>query len=394
MKKWNVIYVNWDCFGGEDAVQALNNLGHHVYVTQMSEKCHTAYDEAFAIKLKRIIKEECGDVVFTFNYFPMISEVCQEVKCRYLAWVYDNPSTKVYDKSVKNECNYVAIFDSAMVNELQGKGVETVHYVPMAVNVKRMKEMQITKADKEKFQTDISFVGSFYDEGHNFYERLLEKTKDKELQGYIDGIIEAQKRVYGYNFMAECLGEDVIKKIRRGLPYRILDGSYIEESQVYSDYYLARRLAYLERTELIYVLGELFSLTFYTYNENKKIGKAKNGGKIHYFNEMPKLFRLSKININSSIRSIKSGIPLRAMDILGAGGFLMTNYQEDFLKHFEPEVHFTCYGSLQEAVEKADFYLRHEECRKKIVEKALCLVEREHSYEVRFCSIFEEMEKM
>lgn len=389
----NIIYVNWECFGGEDAVQALDNLGHHIYIAQMSEKCHTEYDEAFALKLKEIIKAEHADMVFTFNYFPMISEVCLETGCRYLAWVYDNPSTKVYDKSIANECNYVAIFDSAMVKELQAKGIDTVRYVPMAVNVKRMKNIKISKQDEERFKTDISFVGSFYDEQHNFYDRLIEKTQDKELQGYLDGIIEAQKRVYGYNFMAECLEEEILEKIRASLPYRIPEGSYLEESQVYSDYYLARRLSYLERTELIYVLGGLFPVSFYTYNQNKKLGNAKNGGKIHYFHEMPKVFKLSKINLNPTLRSIKNGIPLRAMDIMGAGGFLMTNYQEDFFRHFEPEVHFTFYSSLQEAVEKADYYLRNEDSRAKIVENVLTLMEKEHSYEVRFLSIFEDMNK-
>lgn len=389
----NIVYVNWDCFCGEDAVQALIFLGHHVYITQMSEKCHTEYDEEFALKLKEIIQEEHTDLVLTFNYFPMISEVCKEVKCKYLSWVYDNPTTKVYDKSVKNECNYVAIFDSAMVNELKSKGVETVHYVPMAVNVKRMKDIRISKEDIERFSNEISFVGGFYDEEHNFYDRLVQKTQDRELQGYLDGIIEAQKRVYGYNFMAECLDEKVLEKIRKALPYRIPEGSYLEEKQVYSDYYLARRLACLERTELVYVLGELFSLVFYTYNETKKLGKARNGGKIHYFQDMPKLFRMSKINLNPTLRSIKSGLPLRAMDILGAGGFLMTNYQEDFFKHFEPEVHFTYYTSLEEAVGKADYYLRHKEERAKIVENMSLLISKEHSYEVRFQAIFKDMEK-
>ena len=389
----NIIYINWDCFGGEDAVQALNSLGHHVYITQMSEQCHTTYDEIFAEKLKKLIKEENTDIVFSFNYFPMISQVCEEVGCKYLAWVYDNPSTKVYDKSIKNECNYVAIFDSAMVKELQSQGVETVHYVPMAVNVKRMQNMKISDQDIQRFAKDISFVGSFYDEEHNFYDRLVEKSKDKELQGYLDGVLEAQKRIYGYNFMAECLNEDVLKKIRSVLPYRIPEGSYLKESQVYSDYYLARRLTYLERTELLFVLGELFPVSFYTHREGKKLGKAENCGKIHYFNEMPKLFRLSKINLNPTLRSIKSGIPLRAMDIMGAGGFLMTNYQEDFFKHFDPEVHFSYYTSLEEAVEKVNYYLKHEEERKRIAENAWELILKEHSYEKRFLSMFSDMEK-
>ena len=44
---------------------------------------------------------------------------------------------------------------------------------------------------------------------------------------------------------------------------------------------------------------------------------------------MPYVFRNSRINLNITLRSIKSGIPLRCMDIYGAGGFLLSNYQTD-----------------------------------------------------------------
>lgn len=387
----NIIYVNWDCFGGEDLVQALDSLGHHIYVTQMSEKCHISYDEEFATKLTEIIKAEQTDLVVTFNYFPTISEVCEKLHCRYLAWMYDNPSIKVYDKSITNECNYIAAFDSALVNELQAKGVETIHYMPLAVNTKRMQALEITRQDEERFSNEISFVGSLYNEEHNFYDRLVATTQDKELQGYIDGLIEAQRKVYGYNFMAECLDDKTVEKIREALPFRISEDSYLEERQVYADYYLARRLAYLERVELLTLLSHYFEVSYYTHKQDSQIGKAKNCGQIHYFNDMPKVFRLSKININPTLRSIKNGIPLRAMDILGAGGFLVTNYQEDFMKHFEPEVHFTYYTSREEAVEKVNYYLQHEEERLKIVENASYLINKEHSYEVRCREILKDM---
>lgn len=55
-----------------------------------------------------------------------------------------------------------------------------------------------------------------------------------------------------------------------------------------------------------------------------------NKGPIDYYNEMPYVFNNSRINLNITLRSIKSGIPLRAMDICGAGGFLLSNYQADF----------------------------------------------------------------
>lgn len=387
----NIIYVNWDCFGGEDAVQALDALGHHVYITQMSEQCHISYDEEFAAKLAEIINAEHTDVVMTFNYFPTISAVCEALHCKYLAWMYDNPSIKVYDKSITNECNYIAVFDSALEAELQTKGVETVHYMPLAVNIKRMRSQDITQGDKARFSNEVAFVGSLYNEDHNFYDRLIKALQDEELRGYLDGIIEAQKRVYGYNFMAECLNEEVLKKIRKALPFRIGEDSYLEEPKVYADYYLARRLAYLERVELLTFLSQYFQVACYTHKQDRQIGRAENCGQIHYFNEMPKLFQLSKVNVNPTLRSIKNGIPLRAMDILGAGGFLLTNYQEDFMKHFEPEVHFTYYSSKEEAADKINYYLQHEKERLKIVENASRLMEKEHTYEVRFMEIFRDM---
>lgn len=387
----NIIYVNWDCFGGEDLVQALDALGHHIYVTQLSEKCHISYDEEFADKLTELIKAEHTDLVVTFNYFPTISKVCEKLHCRYLAWIYDNPSIKVYDKTVTNECNYVVAFDSALVNELKAKGVETIHYMPLAVNAERLQNIEITLQDQKRFTDDIAFVGSLYNEEHNFYERLVNGAKDDEMQGYIDGIIEAQKKVYGYNFMAECLNDDMVKKIRSVLPFRSLDGSYLEERQVYADYYLARRLAYLERVELLALCSQYFGVSFYTHRQDCRIGKAKNRGQVHYLYDMPKVFRLSKINLNPTLRSIKNGIPLRAMDILGAGGFLLTNYQEDFMKHFEPEVHFTYYTSLEEALDKANYYLLHENERRKITENASKLIKNEHTYEIRCRQILKGM---
>ena len=61
------------------------------------------------------------------------------------------------------------------------------------------------------------------------------------------------------------------------------------------------------------------------------------------------------------------------------------------MKHFEPEVHFTYYTGKEEAVEKINYYLQHEEERKKIVENASQLIYKEHSYEVRLMEIFRDM---
>ena len=63
------------------------------------------------------------------------------------------------------------------------------------------------KKDEEKYSADVSFIGSLYTEKCP-YNRLKEETS--WLKGYLDGVIEAQLKVYGYNFLEECLTDQVL----------------------------------------------------------------------------------------------------------------------------------------------------------------------------------------
>ena len=42
-----------------------------------------------------------------------------------------------------------------------------------------------------------------------------------------------------------------------------------------------------------------------------------------------------KIYLNMTIKPIQTGLPLRIFDIMGCGGFLMTNYQAELPEYFE-----------------------------------------------------------
>ena len=94
--------------------------------------------------------------------------------------------------------------------------------------------------------------------------------------------------------------------------------------------------------------------------------RVKNCGSVDYWSEMPKVFRYSKINLNFTIPNIKSGLPLRIFDVLGAGGFLLTNYQAELPDHFEIGKDLACFESEAELVEKCSYYLAHEEERQPV----------------------------
>lgn len=384
----NVVYVDWNCFGGKDILSAMYKMGYQLTVVELSEKARQGEDEEFTARLVTHIRQSSAGLVVSFNYYPSASEACMRTGCRYFAWIYDSPYVKLYDRSIANNVNYIGCFDSFSVDELNRRGVSTVHYVPLAVDTERISRLLNSKR-AEKYG-DISFVGSLYNDKNRFYERLYENGRDVELIGYLDAVIAAQRKLYGVNIIDECLSEDVLNKIDSVMPYKVADGSYIELRRVYSDYYLAPRATFLDRQELITRLAEEYQVDYYTYTDYK-LGQAVNKGRVDYYEEMPRVFAGSKINLNITLRSIRTGIPLRGMDIMGAGGFLLTNYQEDIFRHFEAGKHFDYYTSVDEAIDKAGYYLEHEDERKQIAANAFEEIKENHTYEKRLAQVVSQL---
>ena len=77
------------------------------------------------------------------------------------------------------------------------------------------------------------------------------------------------------------------------------------------------------------------------------------------------------------------------MDILGAGGFLLSNFQADFLEHFIPGEDFVYFESKEDLLQKCDYYLEHEDKRKEIAQNGYEKAKQFHNYETRLQEILE-----
>ena len=122
--------------------------------------------------------------------------------------------------------------------------------------------------------------------------------------------------------------------------------------------------------------------------------KVEICGPVDYVSEMPYVFKNTKINLNMTLRSIWTGIPLRAMDIMGCGGFLLTNYQADFLDYFEPGIDYVYYADNNDLMRKIDYYLTHEDERKSIAESGYRKVKMDHTYADRVQMIIEHIKEL
>ena len=82
-------------------------------------------------------------------------------------------------------------------------------------------------------------------------------------------------------------------------------------------------------------------------------------------------------------KAIREGLPLRIFDILGCGGFVLTNYQPELANYFTPGVDLDFYGSEEELLQKTEFYLTHEKDRVEIARNGYETVQKYHNYPTR-----------
>lgn len=372
-------------FGVEDLKEILPQMGHSLKVVTTDLIFERISDEFDALFEKEFSADNY-DLVFTFNYSVVVSQNCNRHGIKYVSWIYDSPLVALYSYTITNPCNYIFIFDSAQYLELKNGGIDTVYYMPLAVNVDRL-DRTIGAMNNSALHSDISFVGSMYNEKHNLFDKL--SSINPYTKGYLDAIMQAQLKVYGINFIEEMLTSAILNDLQKAVPYEPHKDGIETPAYIYANYFISRKLAQLERTDLLKAVSDKFKLKIFTHNDTPQLPNAVNAGKIDYYDTMPYVFNHSRINLNISLRSIKSGIPLRCMDIMGCGGFLLSNYQQDFLNHFVPDEDFVYFESKSDLINKCDYYLRHENERARIAHNGYEKVKEFHNYKTRLNEIFE-----
>lgn len=399
-----ILYIEWASYGNEDMKDAFVKEGHNLINFPFSKK-DMRHDEATEAELASALRTNTPDIVFSFNYFPIISNVCKKENIRYISWIYDSPYVMLYSYTAINSCNTIYVFDKEQYQEFHNAGITTVRYMPMAANVERLDALYpptpdkngsetLSSADNSKnvseffqpmakrieFLYDISFVGSLYTEKHNFFNRMTglpDYTK-----GYLDAIMAAQMQIQGYNFIQEILSP-IMGDLYKALPLEPNSDGVETKEYLYAQYVINRRITGMERIELIKAVTKKHSFDLFTHDPAFQLPGLNNHGSVNNYLEMPLVFKQSKINLNISLRSIKSGIPQRAFDIMGSGGFLLSNYQNDFSDYFTPGEDFDMYDGKADLMDKIDYYLSHDKERLEIAGNGHDKLAAAHTYRHR-----------
>ena len=371
-----LFFIEWKSFGNDDIKAAFRAEGHEVVCYPFDNK-DGRRDSVLEQDLTAALRRSVPDVVFSFNYFPVISNVCKREDIRYISWIYDSPYVMLYSYTVVNPCNTIYIFDRALYQEFHDAGIQTVRYLPMAANTDRLDRLT---AGADSCEYNVSFVGSLYTEEHNFFERMTGLSPYS--RGYLDALMSAQMKIQGYNFVQESLSP-IMEDLYRALPMDPNPDGVESREYLYAQYVINRKITGLERADLIGAVAGQFPFDLFTQNRGFTGDNLRNHGTVDYYTQMPLVFRRSRINLNISLRSIKSGIPLRAFDIMGSGGFLLSNYQADYLEHFVPGEDFVYYESREDLLDKIGYYLEHEDERRAIAASGHDKVAAAHTFRHR-----------
>ena len=152
---------------------------------------------------------------------------------------------------------------------------------------------------------------------------------------------------------------------------------------------LARKITIEERKSAIRALAKKFDFKLYSASNTEQYPEIRNMGKLPFARKAPLVYHCSKINVYITPRSIRKGIPIRVLEIMACGGFVLTNYQEDLAKEFENGKEVVMYRSLEELLELTEYYLAHEEERIAIAKRGTEKVLREYNFAEKLRRIFD-----
>lgn len=370
-------------FTYEDIIDSFrkNGISYRTVSYQFDDKNE---DDFFEYKFSKVLSEDKYDAVFSVNYFPLVAKCAHRSHIKYLSWSYDNPLDVIdIEKTLGYEENHVYLFDRIQVEGYRSKGYSNVYHLPLAANCERLERIKLNNREKELYKADVSFVGKMYDSMLELYKSNM----NEYYKGYIDSIIKSQQMVYGYYMIDELLSDNVMKDINDYFKVLVPDTKFVLSREALS-YAMGAQVTRNERLILLNLLASHFNVNYYGWEPCEILRNVKFMGSADYMIGMPKLFKASRINLNITLKILQSGIPLRVMDILGAGGFLVSNYQIEVAENFVDGVDLVMYESIEDAYDKVKYYITHEDERKQIAVNGHNKVKEMFSYDKQLEKIF------
>lgn len=373
-----------------DIPNVLKDLGYPVQSVNLQIKGQE-FDRETCDKVIQVLKREKVDYAISYNFIETISQACLETDIPYISWVYDNPQQELYSRFAHYPCNYIFVFDKQQQKRLRQSGLKNVYYMPLAIYGDKV-ERALMQSEKYagQYEAEVAFVGQLYRiEGlENIIQQADAKVQAAMEENIVGCLLSWNQQTKMHGTMADCCVQYFSQvdghKVAAQCPY-------VSEQYYYEAAVLSRILANRERTAVLNDLAESHDVRFYTFDKDVKglSEKVKVCPGAQYGMEVSHVYQQSKINLNITLHCIETGISQRVFDVMAAGGFLLSNYQEELEELFVPGEDLVIYHNMQEMHDYVEYYLTHEEERKRIARNGQAKVLKYHDFHNRMPQVLE-----
>ncbi|MCH5267110.1 MAG: glycosyltransferase [Lachnospiraceae bacterium] len=380
----NIVLYQWKAYQQQDIYETLCSLGHNV-ICYTEPITNPEEDDNYVEQLVTFLRSNPAEVLFSINYFPVLSDACKITDILYVAWTCDSPLLGLHHQSVFHSCNRIFLFDRKDYETLRVMGVENCYYLPLGACVERLNQhFPVTKE-----QYDISFVGNLYT--HNSYDDIA-SSLPSYLCGYLDCALEAQLHSTAGNILPTLLSDSICEQLESVIDYQKSPRSNSDVRLLFSTTVLGFKAASLERMEALQRLAFIMRRTdthVHLFSEDTELTLpfVTCHGPVDYHAELPGINKNSLINLNMTIPNIQTGLPLRIWDIMGCGGFLLTNLQSEIPEMFEIGKELETFETNEELIQKCRFYLEHDDARMQIAKQGYEAVKKQHTLRQRLTGL-------
>lgn len=372
-------------FAGSETMQipnipiSLGKMGYEVVLYEKSMEYVEEHEEEYE-NFGLFLQSQKPDVVISTIFFQIVAAYTHELGIKYAVYGMDSPHYAAWVPEYPRLDNvYLFHFDSREVERFRKCGYTNVTYLPLAAGVTWADTIHTSGTDRKKFGSAVSFVGGLY--GDNPFDTCAGRLP-QPVQEHIWNQLENSAFLWdGKERLQEGVSEELLRICQTVTPELCNPGFTMGDDYYFRQWTLARKLSNIERTLLFEQVAGQYDFRLYT-RENEVVPESIHRyPPVNAMTEQLKVFQSSGVNLNVTLRSIESGVPLRVFDILSVGGFVLTDYRKDAEKLFREDEEIVMFRTPEEMMEKLAFYTTHETEQKRIAKNGHRRARAEYSYE-------------
>ena len=363
---YRILLLESGYFTVAECKKGLEKLGHKVFLLPLGED--------FIKRLLSLLVEVKPDFLLTINHLGFdeegkLTSLLTELELPFASWFVDSPTYILYrdNRQVSDFCSLFS-WERSYLPGMEEIGFRSPAFLPLATDPDIFRP--IDSPTPPQFRADIAFVGNSMTEANSKWETKIPPGSMRKFSSMALARQFADRR----KPMREILGDLGADSESAGF----ID---IEAAMVWKATQEYRKQ----------LARHLFPLGLVIYGDrgwrSLLAGRHKIRPQVHYYRELPLVYNFTTINVNSTSFQMNSAVNQRVFDTAACGGFLLTDHQADMDLFFEPGKDAVCYGSLEEAVELAGYYLKHVKERESVAHAARERVLAEHTYDKRMATL-------